>query len=339
MIMTKKIISVSRRTDIPAFYSEWFINGIKRGYVDAVNPFNRKYVSRVSLKPEDVICFVFWTKNPYPFMKYLDYMDQLGYMYYFQFTLNPYGNDLEKQVPVKAKYLINVFQELSKRIGKEKVVWRYDPILLNDKYTIDYHLEYFEKLTLKLHDYTERVVISFIDLYQKTLRNTKDLNIRPITEEEINYLGKKFSEIACKYNLSIYTCSEKFDLSSYGIKHSKCIDDELIGKMIDDLSFTLNKDKGQRRDCGCVESIDIGANNTCQHFCAYCYANTSYSVVKKNIKSHNPHSTLLFGELQGDEEIHWRNGMNAISLKAEIKRTIKSNQSKSNQISFKFDSD
>ncbi len=320
MMNNPKIISVSRRTDIPAFYSEWFINGIERGYVDSINPFNKRYVSRVSLKPSDVICFVFWTKNPKPLMKYLDELDKLGYKYYFQFTLNPYNEDIEKNVPNKSKNVIKTFVELSKKIGREKVIWRYDPILLNDKYTMKYHFKYFEELVKVLKEYTNKVIISFIDLYKKTERNVKGLNIQELSNDTMLEIAERFSLIACRNGLEINTCSESIDLNQFGIKHGKCIDDVLIHKILGDSSFKLNKDKGQRKECGCVESVDIGANNTCKHFCAYCYANTSQKVVEKNSQHHYPNSSLLCGELKGDEEIHFRNGKK--SLKEELKRNL-----------------
>lgn len=304
-----KVVSVSRRTDIPAFYSEWFMNGIRRGYVDSINPFNRKYVSRISLKSNDVICFVFWTKNPKPFIKCLDELDNLGYKYYFQFTLNPYSFDVERNVPNKSKEVINTFKELSNKIGKEKVIWRYDPILINSKYTKEYHYKYFEELAIKLKDYTNKIIISFIDLYKKTKRNTKDLFIEEFDDNTINEIASRLSLIANKYGLELSTCSEQIDLDTYGIKHGKCIDDLLISEIIKDKEFSLKKDKHQRKKCGCCESIDLGANNTCKHFCSYCYANNNEKMVLNNINNHNPKSTLLCGKLQGDEVIHWRNGL------------------------------
>jgi len=292
------------------------------GYVESINPFNRKYVSRVSLKPEDVTCFVFWSKNPEPLIEHLDELDELGYKYYFQFTLNAYGHDIEKNVPNKSKELINTFKVLSKKIGKEKVIWRYDPILLNNKYTKEYHYQYFEELAKLLKDDTNKVIISFIDLYQKTERNSKGLSIRELDETIMFELAKKLSHIAKENGLEINTCSEKINFDQLGIKHGKCIDNDLIHQIIGSSQFKLDKDKGQRKECGCVESIDIGANNTCRHFCLYCYANTSSKVVEKNSKEHNSESSLLCGELKGDESINWRNGKNAKELKETNKKDV-----------------
>ncbi|QVK18606.1 DUF1848 domain-containing protein [Mycoplasmatota bacterium] len=314
-----KVISVSRRTDIPAFYTDWFINGIKRGYVDSINPFNRKYVSRVSLLPEDVTCFVFWTKNPKPIFKFLPTLDRLGYKYYFQYTLTSYSNDIEKLVPNKSNDLINTFKMLSDLIGKDKVIWRYDPIILTEKYNKEYHYKYFEEIMKRLKDCTNRVVISFVDLYNKTEINTRHLNIKNWTPSLMREVGYELAKISKRYNLEIQTCSEEVDLSEFGIEHGKCIDDRIISKITNKKITKLNKDKGQRKACGCVESIDIGSNNTCKHLCFYCYANISEKTVLNNVLKHNPNSALLVGELVGDETIHWRNGIKYLKSKEQIK--------------------
>lgn len=294
------IISVSRRTDIPAFYSEWFINRIKEGYVDVINPFNSKQANRISLKKEDVDCIVFWTKNPKPLMDKLSYLD--GYNYYFQFTLNSYDNDMELGVPSKSKELINTFIDLSNKIGADKVIWRYDPIILTDKYDVNWHITYFEKLASKLSGYTKKCVFSFVDLYSKTKRNTKDLKLVELTEKEMDYIAKEFSNIAKKYNIKLATCCEKIDLEKYGIEHNSCID----GKLIEELfNITLDDKKdNQREHCGCLKCNDIGAYNTCMHKCKYCYATFNNEVADKNNLLHNPKSSILIGELSKDVNIY-----------------------------------
>ena len=157
------IISASRRTDIPTYYFEWFFNRINDGYVCVRNPMNIHQISKVSLSPEVVDGIVFWTKNPIPMMKRLHELDS-RYMYYFQFTLNSYGKDVEANIPSKNDVIIPAFQDLSRMIGAERVIWRYDPIMLTDKYTIDYHVEYFEKIAKRLSGYTKKCIISFVDL-------------------------------------------------------------------------------------------------------------------------------------------------------------------------------
>ena len=293
------IISVSRRTDIPAFYSEWFLNRIKAGYVDVINPFNSKQANRISLKNEDIDCFVFWTKNPRPL---LDRINELnGFNYYFQYTINNYETDMEPNVP-NHEELINTFIELSNRIGKEKVIWRYDPIILTNKYTKEWHIKSFDFIAQKLHNHTRKCVFSFVDLYAKTKRNTAGLNITELTEADMEYIACEFSRIAKKYNLEIATCSEEIDLDKYGIMHNACIDGELIKELFH--IEVSNKKDAQREYCGCIKCNDIGAYNTCKHKCRYCYATFNNEVVAQNEKLHNPNSSLLIGELTEDIKLY-----------------------------------
>lgn len=297
------IISVSRRTDIPAFYSEWFFNRLKEGFVYVVNPMNLKQVSKIELTPETVDCFVFWTKNAKPMLNRLDELKD--YNYYFQYTITGYQSDVEKGV-LNKKEVINTFKEISKKIGKEKVILRYDPIFFSAKYSIEYHCEAFERLCAQLDGYTERCVISFIDLYKKTERNTKILDIIPMTMECIKEISKRFALIASKHNMSIETCSEAYDLSQYGIKKGKCIDDDIISDIIG-YELNVKKDDTQRDVCGCVKSIDIGQYNTCKHHCLYCYANFNYNQVQSNSKMHDKNYPLLSGKVREDAKITIRN--------------------------------
>jgi len=293
------IISVSRRTDIPAFYLEWFFNRLKEGYVLARNPMNYKQVSRISLKKEDVECFVFWTKNPKHFLENLEKLKY--YNYYFQITITAYDKKIEVGVPRK-KEIIKDFIALSKVVGKEKLVWRYDPILLSEQIDAKYHIKYFEYMASKLTGYTDKCVISFLDSYSKTKRNTKDLGLREISSNDMLRIAEGLSKIAREYNIKLESCSEVIDLASLGIRHGKCIDDKLISRIIG-VNASIDKDKNQRDECGCVKSVDIGAYNTCPHLCKYCYANFSLNTALKNHGMHNPNSPLLFGALRGDEKI------------------------------------
>ncbi|MCQ2753058.1 MAG: DUF1848 domain-containing protein [Bacilli bacterium] len=293
------IISASRRTDIPAFYTEWFLNRIKAGYVDVINPFDTTKASRLNLKSEYVTCIVFWTKNPKPLLKRIDELKD--YRYYFQYTLNAYEKDVEPGVP-PLEESIKTFIELSKKIGKEKVIWRYDPIILTKKYDIDWHVAKFEYLIDKLNKYTEKVVISFVDLYKKTNRNTKDLGLTPLGVKEMNILADKLSKLAHKHKLDIATCSEKIDLDKYGISHNKCIDNELIERLFN-VEVTDKRD-GQREACGCVACTDIGVYNTCLHRCKYCYATFNYKIANNNYRLHDPKSTTLIGKINNGVKIY-----------------------------------
>lgn len=294
------IISASRRTDIPTYYSEWFMNRIKEGYVLVRNPMNVHQVSRISLHPDVVDGIVFWTKNPLPMLDKLHFLND--YMYYFQFTLNAYEQDVETGVPFKHKYIVPAFQRLSDMIGPERVVWRYDPILLNSKYTMEYHINYFAKLAKQLAPYTKKCTISFLDMYAKTERNVAGLNIQPWTLELQDNMAKQLAEIAHSYGLEIATCAEGIDLDKYGIKHAHCIDGDLLADLLG-CPLKVGKDKNQRQECGCVDSIDIGAYNTCRNGCRYCYANFNCKMVRDNSYRHKPNSPLLLGELMNDDKV------------------------------------
>lgn len=297
------IISASRRTDIPMYYSGWFYNRIKEKYVLVRNPMNIHQVSKINLSPDVVDCIVFWTKNPEPMIDRLNEIND--YNYYFQFTLNSYGKDIESNLPYKNNNIIPCFQRLSEKVGSERVIWRYDPILLNKHYTVEYHVEFFYKLASKLKDYTQKCVISFIDLYKNTKQNVKELEISEVTFNSKKLIAKEFSKIAEIYNMSIETCSEDINLEEFNIKHSKCIDDKLIEKLTG-FHLSVDKDKNQRKECGCVESIDIGMYNTCLNGCKYCYANYNAGIVKRNFALHDSKSPLLFGQLTDKDIIKER---------------------------------
>lgn len=265
------IISASRRTDIPAFYGDWFIKRLQEEYVMVRNPVNPKRVSRVSLKKDDVDCIVFWTKNPERMIPLLGNLN--GYTYYFQFTLNPYDESIEPGVPDK-KHVTGIFKRLSDTIGPHRVVWRYDPVLMSPSIDAYYHKREFGAVARELSDYTEKCIISFIDRYRKINKNLKALGIHEAEDEVKREIGAAFSRIAGIYGLRLETCAEEIDLGDIGIGHARCIDPELI-EMLMGKKMVFKKDANQRKACGCVKSIDIGAYNTCVHGCIYCYANSS----------------------------------------------------------------
>ena len=295
------IISASRRTDIPAFFTEWLLKRLNDGYVYVKNPFNRNQIHNIILSPDVVDCIVFWTKNPLNILKKLNDIDSLGYKYYFQFTLTNYSKEIEKNVPDR-KEIINTFKTLSESIGHEKVVWRYDPIFLTKKNDKKYHANSFNYIAKQLKGYTKKCVISFIDYYKKCENNLKNLNITDLREIEQIELIRILKEIATNNDIIIETCAEKIDLSKLNINHGKCIDDKLIAEIIEK-NLIIEKDKSQRKECRCVSSIDIGEYNTCKHNCLYCYANYSQKSVKKRILEHDKNSPLLIGHLKGNEKI------------------------------------
>lgn len=294
------ILSVSRRTDIPNYYSDWFYNRIQEGFLYVRNPMNAHQISRIDLSPELVDCIVFWTKNPTVMLERLDELKE--YQYYFQFTLTGYGKDVEPGLPGKRDVLIPTFQKLSEKVGAQKVIWRYDPIFLSTRYTVDYHLKAFEEIAYSLSGCTRKVVISFIDLYAKTQRNTAGLQIKNISDEDMIELAKRLVDISGKYGMEVESCAESIDLSSVGVKHGSCIDKKLIEEIIG-CKLIVDKDKNQRAECGCYESVEIGAYNTCKNGCRYCYANFNDAMVSDSVKAYDVKSPLLCGVVGPDDKI------------------------------------
>jgi DNA repair photolyase len=263
------ILSASRRTDIPACHSRWFFERLREGFVFTANPMNLRQISKVDLSPEAVDGIVFWSKNPRPM---LDQLEPLGeYAFYFQFTLNAYDRDIETGLPPKAE-LLDTFKRLSDKIGPEKTLWRYDPVLLDGRRTTAWHVENFGKLAAALKGYTEKVTFSFIDLYRKIARAVRRLDIKAPTDEDQILLAGEFSRMAKENRLRIESCAEAVDLSACGVARARCIDDRLLSR-ISGRPLAVEKDKNQRPECLCVKSKDIGAYNSCSNGCVYCYAN------------------------------------------------------------------
>lgn len=297
------ILSVSRRTDIPAFYSDWFMNRLREEVVMVRNPMNYHGISKINLSPNVVDCIVFWTKNPQPMFKYLDEIEK-KYKFYFQYTMNAYEKDMEPNLPNLDERLKN-FIYLSERYGKERVIWRYDPIVITPKYSLEWHIKKFEYIASKLRNYTKTCVFSFLDIYDKNRKNLSKLEIQTIDQDTMIDIARKIKPIADKNNIELKTCSEDIDLYEFGIKKSCCIDPNLIADIVG-CKIKSIKDKNQRESCGCVESIDIGQYNTCKHGCVYCYANYSQESVKTNCLKHIKTSKLLLGDIETDDKIHER---------------------------------
>jgi len=263
------------------------------------NPMNPQSVSKITLNPHLIDCIVFWTKNPQKMMKHLEQLK--GYCYYFLFTITPYGGDLEKFLPPKDQ-VIEMFIELSRRIGKERVIWRYDPVIFTNSLDFNYHCREFDAIAQRLNGFTEKCITSFLDMYKKCRRNLMGFEIIEIKPEEKVRLISYMNQAARNYDIHLVTCAEAMDFSSPDVPPGKCIDDRLIARIA---GFPLNvkKDRNQRKNCKCVESIDIGAYNTCPHICLYCYANYDEHVVGKNSARHNPDSPLLIGQLSPSDKI------------------------------------
>lgn len=306
------IISASRRTDIPAFYSKWFTRRIEEGFLCVRNPINHSQVSRIDLDPDLVDCIVFWTKNPIPMLDKLDAFSD--YDYYFNFSLTGYGRDIESNLPDKKDVLLPAFIRLSDEIGKERVIWRYDPILFTEKYTPEYHLHAIEEMACTLEDKTEKCVISFVDVYSRNKAAMSDLDLVELDEDELVEFAGKIAEIAKSHGIEVATCAEAIDLSSVGISHNCCIDPELVGRIAGG-EMKVGKDKSQRAECGCCASIDVGTYNTCGNGCVYCYANFTPAEVKANMAAFDWESPVLCDELREDDVVTER------EMKSLLKKT------------------
>lgn len=289
------VINVSGRTDICAFYSNWFFNRIQEGYFDVRNPFNRKAVSRIYMENVDLILFC--TKNPRPVMHRLN---EIKKPMVFHVTITPYNKDIEPGVISKSDVIACV-KELSDRIGKENVFVRYDPVFLSDKYDLKYHFKAFEKLCTLLEGKVTQILISFLDLYKNTKSHYSELGYKELKEEDLKEIGTYFSKTAKKHGMEIFTCFEKNNLHEYGFSKGAC----LSQKKVFELTQKVMK-KWKARECGCVELVDIGDYNCCSHYCKYCYANFDEKNVKRNMENHDPHSSLLIGHLEPGDIIKER---------------------------------
>lgn len=284
------IINTGSRTDIPAYFSEWFYNRIEQGYVYTRNPYYAEQVMKYQLIPDVVDCLSFCTKNPEPMLERLNEIN--AFSQFWLVTITPYEKEIEPNVPKKEK-VIESFKRLSTKVGINAISWRYDPIFITDKYSVQYHIESFEKIAKSLSGYTDNCVISFIDLYAKTKRNFPE--VKEVTKEQRMDLGKAFAIIGQKYGVTIRTCCEGQDLKDYGIDVDGCMTQTIIERAIDCSLDIPKSKKSSRNDCNCLLGNDIGVYNTCGHGCVYCYANYNKEEVRQNMRQHNPSSPFLIG--------------------------------------------
>ena len=286
------IISASRRTDIPAHYSDWFLQRVREGFVLVRNPRNAHQVRRVSLLPEDVDGIVFWTKNPLPMLPRLQELSE--YAYYFQATVTPYGPDVEPGIPDKEKVILPSLLRLSDEIGPERVVWRYDPILLSEKYTMGFHFDAFESMARRLAGRVARCTVSFLDMYKNTARNARLMGLAPVGEAYMLEMAGNIAAIAKTHGIPVDACAEPLDFSRFGIGRARCVDPAIL-EAASGRPIEFRRQKGQRPECGCADSVDIGAYNSCPNGCGYCYANFSPALTRENLSRHDDRSPLLCG--------------------------------------------
>ena len=286
------IISASRRTDIPAFHAEWMMERIREGFAYVRNPFNARQVSRVSLTREDAEAIVFWTKDSSNMLHHLAELDERGYRYLFQYTLTPYGPEIEKAVD-KRRAMESLLR-LAGRLGKSRVIWRYDPILFSEEWTAEKHIRMFEKMCGRLEGAADRCVISFVDLYAEVLRRAPQIHAPD--EAEMRFMAREIARIARRHGMIPSACAEKMDFSGEGLEARGCIDAEDIGRLLG-AKIEVRRDDTQRGACRCIKSVDVGAYDTCAHGCVYCYARTGRSP-KEECDAHSP---LLRGYIaEGD---------------------------------------
>ncbi|MEN8213092.1 MAG: DUF1848 domain-containing protein [Pseudomonadota bacterium] len=291
------IISASRRTDIPAFYAEWFINRIKAGHCLVPNPRNRKQLSRVSLAPDDVAVIVFWSRNPRPLLPHLKELDNRGIPYLFHFTLMNNPREIDPHSP-SLHASLETFRWLAGHVGPHRVIWRYDPIVFTETTNSGFHLETFSAIAQQLENLAHRCVISLVDAYRKTQSRMASLSTKPGFEVEEYQPSQheamllRMREIASARGMDLTSCAEEAGLSHLGISPGKCIDDAFIRELFA-IDVTHSKDRSQRTACGCVQSRDIGSYDTCLLGCQYCYATSCFDRALLNYQQHDPASPAL----------------------------------------------
>jgi hypothetical protein len=294
------IISASRRTDIPAFYSRWFWRRVQAGFCTVPNPFNPKQIARISLRTEDVDAIVFWTRHAQPIFPVLPSLDRLGYRYYFHYTITGYSKPIEARTP-PLSVAIRTFQRLARLVRPGAVIWRYDPIVSGSAFPAREHLSRFSTIAQHLEGYTNRVVISLLDVYRKTERRVgaiyrwdTELIKHPTVDTQLFDLLSKMAGVAKGHGLAIEACAQEEDFSQIGIPRTKCIDDRILSSLFGGI-WPSDKDAGQRKNCCCIPSKDIGMVDTCAFGCAYCYATRSDELGRKHYRQHDENAPSLFG--------------------------------------------
>ncbi len=290
------IISASRRTDIPAFYSPWMMHRLREGFCDVPNPFNIKKIRRVSLKPSDVEAIVFWTRYPAPMLSSLVDCIQMGHNILFLVTITGYPRFMELNRPPVQKSLDSVLR-LAERIGHNRIMWRYDPIVMTQRFSADYHRLQFHKLASALSGSTNRVTVSFFQEYSKNRKRMREAlqdDMGPIQLER-HEEDSLLTDLACisqTFGMSFSICASGDRILPDGVLAGSCIDAGLIHKEFG-TTVSSGKDSGQRKTCGCVPSCDIGMYDSCHFGCAYCYAVKNFSLAQKNRLLHDPTASSL----------------------------------------------
>lgn len=292
------IINTGNRTDIPAFYSQWFFNRVKAGQVLVRNPYNPQQVMRYLLDPQLVDCLCFCTKNPEPMIKRLEELRAFRQLWFV--TITPYGREIEPHVPEK-KQVMETFKALSEIVGKHAIIWRYDPIFISPQYPVEFHCEIFTQMAEELRGYTDTCVISFLDQYAKTKRNFPEG--KEVSQSQREILCESFAKIGHRLGLRIKTCCEGNRWEKYGIDTSGCMTKAVVERVLGMPLDMMGNLPRARKECDCLLGNDIGAYNTCGHGCLYCYANYDKKTVARNSMRHDPMSPFLLGGHESYDEI------------------------------------
>ena len=309
------ILNTGNRTDIPAFYSEWFMNRVREGYALSRSPYAPNVLYRYRIDPKVVDVLGFCTKNPGPMLKHLKELS--AFHQFWSVTITPYGKDIEPNVPDKKEVMESV-RHLSKAVGPSCVCWRYDPILISGRYTVEEHIRQFGSMAAFLSGSITRVVISFIDLYDKTRRNFPEAE--EVSRADRLKMGKAFADIAGSHGMKLHTCLEGEELACFGIDTTGCMTRRVLEEALGEELPVPSSAENARDGCRCLLGGDIGAYNTCRHFCRYCYANYDRETVMRNSRLHDPASPLLVGHVLASDEIRdikqesWRTGQLRLPL-------------------------
>lgn len=311
------IINVGGRTDIVNYYTPWLINRLNEGYVLTRNPYNRNQVIRYDLSPSKVDAIIFCSKNYQPILKYISDIER-RYSIFCYYTITAYNKDVEPKVP-DIDESIETLKELSDTIGKEKISWRYDPILLTEDYSIDAHLEYFKEITSKIYNDISFCVFSFVDMYSKVYRNMPE--IIELTEEDKDQILKGLIKIADRYNMTLQSCAVANEYETYGIRKSGCITSQIL-KESNNIILKKIKPKGSRLGCTCIPWRDIGEYDTCLNACKYCYANMRPDIAERRFKKHDPNSPILIGTLKKEDKVTNANQISFLKIDSKQQRLI-----------------
>ncbi len=296
------IINTGSRTDTVQYYTPWLLKCFEQGFVYSRNPMFPNKITKYELNPEVLDCIIFCSKNYEPILPYIKTITN-KFNTYFHYTITAYGKDIEPNVPDIDKSIETLIQ-LSEIVGKQRIAWRYDPILLTKKYTKEIHYKTFDYMAKNLSPYIDRCIFSFVEMYQKLKTNMPEIIL--LNNQDKDELAKNIGNIAQKYNIIIQTCATSNNYEQYGILKSGCLTAEILGKA-NNIKFKQIKHSGNRHDCNCLECRNIGDYDTCPNGCKYCYANQNPTIAKLNYEKHNPNSQLILGDINENDEIQQSN--------------------------------